>query len=154
MLFQAPIDAIVERFNSLEEAHGGARVVQFSAVNDVYKVYPYMFPFGTGIDNSPLRFEEFRAKSPFMIHNTYLNIMFGQGFFALCLYLILFWLVFKQIKEYEHKEIFVGLYLSLLLNIGSVASVTYLTFWWTLFFLLSLPDKPEIVDESNNIDML
>lgn len=154
ILFQKPIDAIVERFDSLEKAHGGARVVQFSAVNDVYKAYPYTFPLGTGIDNSPLRFEEFKAKSPFMIHNTYLNILFGQGFVALCLYLTMFWLTFKQIWKYEHKGIFVGLYLSLLLNISSVASATYLTFWWTLFFLLSVPDMPEIVDEQNNIDTL
>lgn len=141
LLFHKQIDAVIERFDSLEKAHGGARVVQFSAVSDVYKVYPYTFVFGTGIDNSPLRFEEFKAKSPYMIHNTYLNTLFGQGFITLCLYVFLFCVIFKRIRTYDNRGLYMGLYLSLLLNISSVASATYLTFWWTLFFLLSSPNN-------------
>lgn len=142
VMFSEEIAGLTDRFDTLEESRGGPRADMVKGVHDVFMAYPSYFVFGNGIDVSPASYAEYSAYSDQPIHTTYVNIFFHQGLFVLAIFLLLLWRTFQQVWcSGSERPIYLALFLSLLMNIGSVPSMTYLTFWWTLFFLLSV--KPQ-----------
>ena len=110
--FQKTFNAVNQRFNDISE--GGGRTVQIYGVADVYSKHPLYVITGIGIDNSPLQFEEFRIKSNYIIHDTYLDVLFGQGIVTLIIFLWLLYKTFRKTLLVDKWQIYIGLYLSLL----------------------------------------
>ena len=94
----------------------------------------YVFS-GIGADHNPEEIQDYKQIADNPVHNTFFGILLQEGIFALSAFLVLLVVTFRQIVQRPDKSLYLGLYLSLLLNISSVPSTSYLTFWWSLFFL-------------------
>jgi len=111
------------------------RVGQIKATFRVFERNPSYVFSGIGADHNPEEIQDYKQIADNPVHNTFFGILLQEGIFALSAFLVLLVVTFRQIVQRPDKSLYLGLYLSLLLNISSVPSTSYLTFWWSLFFL-------------------
>lgn len=133
------IDQFVMRFDGSRKSDQGAAMARFKQIDGViatFKDTPYIIFFGIGADSLPQDIESYKTKSANIVHNTFFNIFLQEGIFTLFFFCYILWICLKRIWE-KRDLIMGGLFLSLLMNINSVSCTTYLTFWWSLFFIFS-----------------
>lgn len=141
------LDGVERRFTKHSSSRGSGgmiqndpRMAQINATFRVFKRNPSYVFSGIGADHDPEDIQDYKQMADNPVHNTFVGILLQDGLFALSAFLMLLIVTFRQVVKRPDKKLYLGFYLSLLLNISSVPSASYLTFWWSLFFLLNQKD--------------
>ena len=136
------LDGVERRFNGNGSSRGATdmikgdpRMDQIIATVRVFEKNPSYVFSGIGVDNNPIEIQDYKQIASNPVHNTFIGTLFQEGIFALCAFVWLFVMTFLMIVKRPDKLLYLGLFFGLLLNISSVPSTSYLTFWWSLFFL-------------------
>lgn len=150
------IDQFVMRFDGSRKSDQGAalaRLKQIDGTIAVFKSTPYAIFFGIGVDSNPQNIESYSSRTVNIVHNTFFNILLQEGIITLSFFCYILWICFKGIWK-KRDLLMGGLFLSLLMNINSVSCTSYLTFWWSLFFIFSEINNPRAKVSLNHKDQI
>lgn len=137
--FAPQIENVVTRFDPNSESDANSsrtRLYQIQSVYNVFKAHPIYIPFGVGLGNNMKAKTMFPEEyfDQYQVHNTFVKMLFEQGFFAFFLFIIL---MIKQFNRLWHNSnrIYLGIYLASLAASMTLGCITFMPFWIIFYFL-------------------
>lgn len=112
-----------------------SRFYQIKCMINCINASPGILLCGIGADVNELLLPMYGDCIRTIVHNTFANILFHQGIPGLVIFCLILLKVVKLIFLNKTDLLEKLFFISVLINIMSVSSITYLSFWWSLFYL-------------------
>ena len=134
------IDSIEMRFSGERESdRNGAnnRWIGVTSAANVLSNRPELIPFGIGLGNTMRDIEEYEKygyASTYIVHNTYISILYEAGLFAFILYLSLYVSVFKRLRS-KKLYFLIGLFFAAFISFFTLPGLVFMPGWILLLLL-------------------
>ena len=129
-----------------------SRIYQIECVIDCIKDSPEIMLWGIGVDMDELSLPVYGECMRTIVHNTFVNVFFHQGIPGLVIFCLILFEIAKSVLLHRTDALAPVFFVTVLLNIMSVASVTYLSFWWSLFYMANRYDRYHDRDKKHIVD--
>ena len=133
------LDMIERRYQAETESDQVGAKARVEGVGNVFRVLgrrPELIPFGIGLGNTYDTIAKYRDdgfRSSFVVHNTYLSLLYELGLVGFLLYLLIYIFAFKQLVR-QHQYLLIGILLSAIVCFLTLPGAAYMPGWILLFF--------------------
>ena len=133
------LDLIERRYQSESESDLVGVRARIEGVQSAFRVLrnrPELIPFGIGLGNTFQTIGQYRDdgyRSGFVIHNTYVSLLYELGLIGLVLYLLIYYQAFRQL--FRHKNFFmIGILISAIISLFTLPGAAFMPGWILIFF--------------------
>ena len=134
------IDLIESRYQAESEADRIGVRARIEGVQSAFRVLsnrPELIPFGIGLGNTYDTRAEYRDdgfRSSYVIHNTYVSLLYELGLIGLILYLMIYFHAFGQLFR-QRSLLLLGILLSAIVSLFTLPGAAFMPGWILLFFM-------------------
>lgn len=130
---------IEQRYQSKTESDQIGARARVEGIGNVFRVLgrrPELIPFGIGLGNTfdtIARYRDDGFRSSFVVHNTFISLLYELGLLGLILYLLIYVFAFKQLLR-QHQFLLTGVLLSAIVSLFTLPGAAFMPGWILLFF--------------------
>ena len=134
------IDLIESRYQAESEADRVGVRARIEGVQDAFRVLsnrPELIPFGIGLGNTydtRAIYRDDGFRSSYVIHNTYVSLLYELGLIGLILYLMIYFHAFRQLFR-QRNLLLLGILLSAIVSLFTLPGAAFMPGWILLFFM-------------------
>lgn len=144
-----------QRFSSESDSDVASAQYRLDGIFGAIRVFasdPMLIPFGIGLGNTVdmmSYYYNLGYHTEYVIHNTFVSIMYEAGIIAAILYCIFYYKILRKIIASRNMILF-GLFVTLFLALFTLPGAVFMPGWIALFFLCN-ENLYEIKSENNKI---
>lgn len=133
------LDLIEHRYQAESESDQVGAKARVEGVGNVLRVLgrrPGLIPFGIGLGNTYVTIAKYREdgfRSSYVIHNTYISLLYELGLIGLLLYLLIYVFAFEQLVR-QRQYLLIGILLSAIVSLFTLPGAAFMPGWILLFF--------------------
>lgn len=134
------LDLVELRYQAETESDQIGAKARIEGVGNAFRVLskrPALIPLGIGLGNTYDTIAQYRDdgfRSSYVIHNTYISLLYEIGVIGFLLYLLIFYYAFKQLLQ-KRDYLLIGLLLSAIVSLVTLPGTAFMPGWILLFFL-------------------